>query len=236
MCCVQQDRDVLLAQYNFVEALEAYRSDFAITDRLAKSDPDNSSWQRDLSISHEKIGNSLVISGQLEDAVAAHRRSLGISEKIAGRDSSNAESQVDLAERLFGLVLTEAITATGAPEQIRKTFAKYVKLDLIDNPDSICPRADLIRDLFKLAKIGIQSRKSLTRGRNLLHEQATASHQSARQKYLTVFIESALSASGDSGRRDPAHSRAELTCTQAASAARRRRVTVPDWRGEMWRH
>jgi uncharacterized caspase-like protein/predicted negative regulator of RcsB-dependent stress response len=225
--------DVLLAQDNFAAALEAYRTDFAITDRLAKADPDNSSWQRDLSISHEKIGNSLVISGQLQEAEAAHRRSLEISEKIAGKDPSNAESQSDLAEGLFMLVLTEVVTATGAPAQIEKTFANYIKLDLIDNPDSICRRADLIRELFKQAKLGAQPRKWLTRGRDILHKQATAS-QSARQEYLTVIIESALSASGDSGRPNRAHLRAELTCTQAASFARRRRVTVPNWRGEVW--
>src|SRR5262249_18618574 len=213
--------DVLLAQGNFVAALEAYRTEFVITDRLAKSDPNNSSWQRDLSISHENIGNSLVISGQLEEAVVAHRRSLELTEKIAGMDPSNHELQVDLAEGLLRLVLTEAGTATRAPEQFRKTFANYIKLDLISNPDSICPQADLTRELFKLAKVGIRPRKRLTRGRDILHKQATASHQSARQEYLTVMIESALSASADSGRLDPAHPRAELTCTQAASFARR---------------
>jgi hypothetical protein len=131
-------------------------------------------------------------------------------------DPSNAESQVDLVEGLFTLVLTEAVTATRTPEQIRTTFAQYIKLDLIDNPVSICQRADLIRELFRLANVGIQSRKSLTRGRNILHKQGTANHQSARQKYLTVIIESALSASGGSDRPDPRHSRVELTCTQAA--------------------
>jgi hypothetical protein len=223
---------VLLVQDNFVAALEAYRTEFAITDQVAKSDPDNSSWQRDLSISHEKIGNSLVVSGQLEEAVAENRRSLKISEKIASMDPSNAESQVDLVEGLFRLVLTEAVTATREPKQIRTTFAKYIKLNLIDNPDSICRRADLIRELFRPAKLGIQSRKSLTRGRNILHKWATANRQSPRQKYLTVIIESPLSASGNSARPDSAHPRVGLTCTQVASATRRRRVAVPDWRGE----
>jgi tetratricopeptide (TPR) repeat protein len=227
--------DVLLTQDKLVEALAAYEASLAIAAKLAKSDPDSSSWQRHLSSSHDKIGNSLVISGQLEKAVVAHRRSLEISKKIARMDPSNHESQVDLAEGLLLLVLTEAGTATRAPEQFRKTFANYIKLDLINNPDSICRRADLIRELFKLAKVGTEPRKRLTSGRDILHKQATASHQSARQKYLTVMIESALSPSADRGRLDPAHPRAELTCTQAASFARRRRVTVPDWRGDVLR-
>ncbi len=42
--------DVLVAQGNLPEALKTYRDGLAIADRLAKSDPGNAGWQRDLSV------------------------------------------------------------------------------------------------------------------------------------------------------------------------------------------
>jgi hypothetical protein len=50
---------VLVAQGNLPEALKSFRDGHAIRDRLAKSDPGNAGWQRDLSVSYEKIGNVL---------------------------------------------------------------------------------------------------------------------------------------------------------------------------------
>ena len=46
--------DVLVAQGNLPEALKSYRDSLAIADRLAKADPGNADWQRDLSVSYRK--------------------------------------------------------------------------------------------------------------------------------------------------------------------------------------
>ena len=43
-------------QGNFAGALASYRDSFAIADRLAKSDPGNATWQRDLAASYDRIG------------------------------------------------------------------------------------------------------------------------------------------------------------------------------------
>ena len=43
--------DVLVARGNVPGALPSYRDGLAIMERLAKSDPDNADWQRDLSVS-----------------------------------------------------------------------------------------------------------------------------------------------------------------------------------------
>ncbi len=45
------------------DALNAYRDSLAIRERLAKADPENAGWQRDLSVSYEKVGNVLVAQG-----------------------------------------------------------------------------------------------------------------------------------------------------------------------------
>ena len=45
---------MLVAQGNLPEALKTFRDGLAIADRLAKSDPGNAGWQRDLSVSYKR--------------------------------------------------------------------------------------------------------------------------------------------------------------------------------------
>ena len=40
-----------------LRALKSYSDSLAIADRLAKSDPGNADWQRDLSVSYNKVGD-----------------------------------------------------------------------------------------------------------------------------------------------------------------------------------
>jgi tetratricopeptide (TPR) repeat protein len=47
--------DVLVAQGNLPEALKSYRESPAIFDRLAKVDPGNAGWQRDLAVSYGRV-------------------------------------------------------------------------------------------------------------------------------------------------------------------------------------
>ena len=88
-CCV--------AQGNLPDALAAYQASLAIRERLAKADPGNAGWQRDLSVSHDKIGDVLVDQGNLPAALAAYQASLAISERLAKADPGNAGWQRDLS-------------------------------------------------------------------------------------------------------------------------------------------
>ena len=63
--------DVLVAQGNLPEALKSYRDSLAIADRLAKSDPGNAGWQRDLSVSHGRIAIVLRRMSASADALSA---------------------------------------------------------------------------------------------------------------------------------------------------------------------
>jgi hypothetical protein len=60
--------DVLVAQGNLPEAQTSFRYGLAIAERLAKADPGNAEWQRDLSVCYNKIGNVLVAQGNLLEA------------------------------------------------------------------------------------------------------------------------------------------------------------------------
>jgi hypothetical protein len=50
--------DVLEAQGNLLEAPKSCRDGLAIADRLAKSDPGNAGWQRDLEVSYGVVART----------------------------------------------------------------------------------------------------------------------------------------------------------------------------------
>ena len=87
-----------LAQGDPAGALTSYRDSLAIFDRLAKSDPGNAGWQRDLSVSYnERIGDVQVAQGDLAGALKSYRDSLAIADRLAKSDPGNAGWQRDLS-------------------------------------------------------------------------------------------------------------------------------------------
>ena len=88
---------MLQAQGNLDEALKSYQDSLAIRDRLAKADPSNAGWQRDLSVSYEKVGDVLQAQGNLDEALKSYRDSLAIADRLAKADPSNAGWQRDLS-------------------------------------------------------------------------------------------------------------------------------------------
>jgi hypothetical protein len=62
-------------------------------DRLAKSDPGNALWQRDLSVSNERLGDIFLAQGNLPAALEQYRASLERMVPIRDRDESNADLQ-----------------------------------------------------------------------------------------------------------------------------------------------
>jgi hypothetical protein len=87
---------VLVAQGDGAGALASYRKGLAIGETLAKRDPENTQWQRDLSVSHDRIGDVLVAQGDGAGALASYRKGLAIGETLAKRDPENTEWQRDL--------------------------------------------------------------------------------------------------------------------------------------------
>ena len=60
---------------------------------LAAADPANTEWQRDLSISHERLGDVAVAAGDLAAARAAYQASLNIRTQLVAADPANTEWQ-----------------------------------------------------------------------------------------------------------------------------------------------
>ncbi len=87
--------DVLVAQGNLPEALKSYHDSLAIADRLARADPGNAGWQRDLSVFYIKVGDVLVAQGNLPEALKSYRDGLAICDRLARADPGNAGWQRD---------------------------------------------------------------------------------------------------------------------------------------------
>lgn len=82
-------------------AQDAYQSALDIAERLAKAEPDRTDYQRDLSVSFNKMGGLLL---QLEKPVAAlefFQRDLKIAERLAKSEPDRADYAVDLAVSLW---------------------------------------------------------------------------------------------------------------------------------------
>jgi Flp pilus assembly protein TadD len=88
-----------------------YRLALAIFNRLAQADPGNAGWQRDLSVSYEKVGDVLVAQGNLPEALKAFRDSHNIFNRLAQADPGNAGWQGDL---IVSYVKLAGIDQTGA--------------------------------------------------------------------------------------------------------------------------
>ncbi len=73
---------------------------------MAAADPTNSEWQRDLSVSHERLGDLARAAGDSTAARTAYQASLDIAARLAAADPTNSEWQRDLSishERLGDL-------------------------------------------------------------------------------------------------------------------------------------
>ncbi|MBV9129802.1 MAG: hypothetical protein JO298_05375, partial [Verrucomicrobia bacterium] len=80
---------------------EVYQQSRDIRQKLAQQDPTNTDWQRDVSVSLERVGNVLVAEGKLEQALEVYQQSRDVHQKLAQQDPSNSGWQRDLIVSLY---------------------------------------------------------------------------------------------------------------------------------------
>jgi len=121
-------------------------------ERLAAAEPDRADYQRDLSVSYNKMGDLYAALGQGEQAREAFAKALGIAERLAAAEPDRADYQRDLSvsyERMGDLY-----AALGQGEQAREAHQQALGIRerlAAAEPD----RADYQRDLsFSYNKMG----------------------------------------------------------------------------------
>jgi tetratricopeptide (TPR) repeat protein len=71
-----------MAQGNLVEALTTYQKGLAIIERLAKAEPDNTDWQRDLVATYGRSGEALNRQGEMTLALDVLSRGRAIATRL----------------------------------------------------------------------------------------------------------------------------------------------------------
>jgi tetratricopeptide (TPR) repeat protein len=117
--------DIQNAQGDLAGALRSHREGLAIINRLAKSDPGNTDYQRELAVAYEKIGDVQVAQGALDGALASYRDDLAIADRLAKSDPGNAGWQRDLSASYdnIGDVQVAQGDLAGALKSYRDSFA-----------------------------------------------------------------------------------------------------------------
>ena len=88
--------DVEAGLGNRSTALDHYERGQALVQALAARDPSNAEWQRDLSVSYDRVGDISAARGDRDGALKAYKDGLDIRKALAARDPSNVVWQTDL--------------------------------------------------------------------------------------------------------------------------------------------
>ena len=75
----------------------------AIRERLAKSGPGNTGWQRDLSVSYEKIGGVHEAQGDLKAALKSYSNEIAIAERLAQSDPDGGKKALRASSTRFAV-------------------------------------------------------------------------------------------------------------------------------------
>ena len=79
-----------MAQGDLTDALKSFQDGLVVFEHLAKSDPGNAGWQRDLSAAYNFVGNVQMAQGDLKAALKSYSDDLAIMERLAKSDPGNA--------------------------------------------------------------------------------------------------------------------------------------------------
>ena len=109
--------------------MQQYQASLAIRQTLSASDPTNTVWQRDLSISYEKIADILQVDGDLAGALQHYQLNFNTAETLSASDPTNAEWQTDLAASYLNMA---SVSPQDALTWYRKAHQVLLALDQTD--------------------------------------------------------------------------------------------------------
>jgi tetratricopeptide (TPR) repeat protein len=89
--------DTLMTLGDVQKAMTSARQAHDIFVALLKIDPNNTLWQRDLSVSDNKVGDVLLAQGDLKGALASYQDGLAIRKARVAKDPDNTEAQRDVS-------------------------------------------------------------------------------------------------------------------------------------------
>ena len=144
-------------------------------------------------MSYGKIGDVLRAQGKLDEALAAFRADLAISERLAAADPGNTRWQRDLAVSYnkIGDVLAGAGRRDEALAEYRKSLDICEKLVATDRANTLW-QTDLVIALVRLAFSGDEPRARLTRALDIVRRLDGEGKLTTPQRAWIELIEQAL--------------------------------------------
>jgi tetratricopeptide (TPR) repeat protein len=103
------------AQSDLKAALSSYQKGLEIREKLAAGDQTNTEWQRDLSVSHNKIGDVQSDQGDPPSALSSYKQCLEIAQKLAARAPANTQWKTNLVISLWKLA--SILEQQGTPQK-----------------------------------------------------------------------------------------------------------------------
>jgi tetratricopeptide (TPR) repeat protein len=94
---LDQQGGVLMARGDLAGALKSYHDGHAINEKLARLEPKNAQWQRELAVSYTKIADVLNAQGDLAGALQNYRKAVAILETLTAQNPANTRWQRDLS-------------------------------------------------------------------------------------------------------------------------------------------
>jgi tetratricopeptide (TPR) repeat protein len=139
---------------NASEALKLYQQAHDIFAKLAIADPNNTEWQRDVSVSHERIGAILQTQGDLPGALKAYQASMTIRDKLTALDPNNTEWQrdVSISHNNIGAILQAQGDLPGAQKAYQASMTIAEKLTALD-PNNTEWQRDLLVSNFNIGEV-----------------------------------------------------------------------------------
>jgi tetratricopeptide (TPR) repeat protein len=138
-------------------AATAYRTSLDTLLNSVEKDPSNLQWQRDLSISRQRIGATLMDQGDLAGALAQYRAALDINQRLAEKDPGDTQWQHDLSitHQKMGAALVDQGDLAGALAQYRANLEIVQRLAEKD-PHNAQWQLDLLLTYEKIGLVASQ--------------------------------------------------------------------------------
>jgi len=145
-------------------AMAKYQQTQALFRQLTTLDPSHTEWQRDLSVSHNKVGEMYQKTGDNESALKAYEDGLAIAKKLSELDPSHTEWQRDLSVSLekTGDVYLETGNKSLALKSYQEMLEVSKKLAELD-PNVVEWQTDLVVIYLKLSQIQKDQQQVLLR-------------------------------------------------------------------------
>ncbi len=174
--------------------LACYRRLVADFEARCQAEPQRADYQRDLSVSYNKLGDLMTALGNGDDAQRYFQQALNIAEKLARAEPQRADYQRDLSvsyERLGDLM-----TALGNGDDAQRYFqqALNIRTNLARaEPQRADYQRDLVISLMRMADVDAQRTETyLEQGLSILEALKRSGRQVAQRDEMMAWLEGRL--------------------------------------------